>query len=54
MKLPYLRDTLLVLSSEKYGPCDSAGILSLKEQRLGLSILESEDFAVAADVELAL
>lgn len=49
-----LRNALLVLSSEKDGPCDSAGVLSLEEQRLGLSILESEDFAVATDVELAL
>lgn len=49
-----LRDTLLVLSSEKDGPCDSAGVLSLEEQRLGLSILESEDLAIATYVELAL
>lgn len=43
-----------MLSSEKDGPCDSAGVLSLEEQRLGFAILESEDFAVATDVELAL
>jgi hypothetical protein len=36
------------------GPGYSAGVLALQEKRLGLAILESEDLAVAADVELAL
>ena len=49
-----LRDTLLVLPSEEHCPGNSAGILALEEKRLGLSILESEDLAVATDVELAL
>jgi hypothetical protein len=52
--LPYLRDTLLVLSSEKDGPCDAAGVLALEEKRLGLTVLESEDLAVTTNVELAL
>jgi hypothetical protein len=52
--LPYLRDTLLVLSSEKDGPCNATGVLALEEEGLGLAILESEDLAVATDVELAL
>jgi hypothetical protein len=49
-----LRNTLLVLPSVKRGPGDPSGVLSLKEKRLGLAILESEDFAVATDVQLAL
>jgi hypothetical protein len=51
---PYLRDTLLVLSSEEDGPGDTARVLALQEQRLGFAILESEDLAIATDVELAL
>lgn len=43
-----------MLSSEEYCPSDSSGILSLEEQGLGLAILESEDLAVAANVELTL
>lgn len=35
-------------------PRDTAGILSLQEERLGLAVLESEDLAVAADVEFSL
>jgi len=50
----FLRDTLLVLSSEENGPCDTAGVLALEEKRLGLAVLETEDLAVATDVELAL
>jgi hypothetical protein len=50
----YLRDTLLVLSSEKNGPGDATGVLALKEEGLGLAILEAEDLAVTTDVELAL
>lgn len=50
----YLGDTLAVLSSEKNSPGDSAGVLSLEEEGLGLAILESEDLAVASDVELTL
>lgn len=49
-----LRDTLLVLSSEENGPCDSAGVLALEEKRLALAVLETEDLAVSSDVELAL
>jgi hypothetical protein len=50
----YLRNALLVLSSEKNGPCDATGVLALEEEGLGLAILESEDLAVTTDVELAL
>lgn len=50
----YLRDTLAVLSAVEDGPCDAAGVLSLQEKRLRLAVLESEDLAVAADVELTL
>lgn len=50
----YLRDSLLVLSSEEDGPCDPARVLALEEQRLGLAVLETEDLGIATDVELAL
>jgi hypothetical protein len=50
----YLRDTLAVLSAEEDGPGDAAGVLALEEERLGLSVLETEDLAVTADEELAL
>jgi hypothetical protein len=43
-----------VLSSEEDGPGDTARVLALQEQRLGFAILESEDLAIATDVELAL
>ena len=43
-----------MLSPVKRRPSNSSGILALEEQTLGLAILESEDLAVAADVELAL
>jgi len=43
-----------VLSSEKNSPCDAAGVLALEEKRLSLTVLETEDFAVATDVKLAL
>jgi hypothetical protein len=49
-----LRDTLAVLSAVEDGPCDTAGVLPLEEERLRLSVLESEDLAVATDVELTL
>ena len=49
-----LRDTLPVLSSEKNCPCNATGVLALKEERFGLSILEAEDFAITTDIELAL
>ena len=52
--MPYLRDTLLVLSSEKDGPCNATGVLALKKEGFGLAVLESEDLAITADVELAL
>ena len=50
----YLRDTLAVLPSVENRPRDPAGVLALEEERLGLAILESEDLAVTADVELTL
>jgi hypothetical protein len=43
-----------VLPSEEYRPCNPTGIFALQEQTLGLAILESKDFVVTADVELAL
>lgn len=49
-----LRDTLAVLATVKDGPSDPAGVLALKEKRLGLAILEAEDLAVATDVQLTL
>jgi hypothetical protein len=53
-RIPYLRDTLLVLSTEENGPGDATGVLALKEERFGLSVLESENLAVTTDVDLAL
>lgn len=50
----YLRDTLAVLAAVEDGPCDTAGVLPLQEERLRLAVLESEDLAVATDVELTL
>jgi hypothetical protein len=54
LKMPYLRNTLLVLSSEKDSPCNATGVLALQEEGFGLAILESEDLAITTDVELAL
>jgi len=50
----YLSDTLAVLSAEKDGPRNAAGVLALEEEGLGLSALEAEDLAVATDEQLAL
>lgn len=50
----YLRDTLLVLSAEKNSPCNAAWVLALEEERLRLSVLETEDLGISTDVELAL
>jgi hypothetical protein len=52
--LAHLRDTLLVLPPEQNGPSNSSRVLALEEERFGLAILESEDLAVAADVQLTL
>lgn len=52
--LAYLRDTLLVLATVEDGPGDTAGVLALEEKRLGLAVLETEDLAVATDVQLTL
>jgi hypothetical protein len=52
--LTNLGDTLLVLPSVECRPGDPTRVLALKEQRLGLAILESEDLAVTTDVEFAL
>jgi len=49
-----LSDTLAVLSAEKDGPRNAAGVLALEEEGLGLSALEAEDLAVATDEQLAL
>ena len=50
----YLRDTLSPLSPTQHGPGDAAGVLALEEEGFGFAILEAEDFAIAADEELAL
>ena len=49
-----LRDTLAVLAAVEGGPGDEAGVLALEEERLRLAVLETEDLAVATDVELTL
>lgn len=49
-----LGDTLLVHSSVEHRPCYSARVLALEEKRFGFAILETEDLAVASNVELAL
>jgi len=49
-KKAYLRDTLLMHTSEQNSPGDSARVLALEEQRLGFAIDETEDFAVATNV----
>jgi hypothetical protein len=54
VEMPYLRNTLLVLSSEKDSPGNATRVLALQEEGFGLAILESEDLAITADVELAL
>jgi hypothetical protein len=43
-----------VLSPEKNSPGNAARVLALEEQRFGFAILESEDLAIATDVELSL
>ena len=43
-----------MLAAVEGRPGDAAGVLSLEEERLGFAILESEDLAVATDVELTL
>ena len=43
-----------MLSAEKNSPCDAAWVLALEEKGLRLSVLETEDLGVTADVELAL
>ena len=50
----YLRDTLAVLSAVQNSPSNATGVLSLQEQRLGLAILETEDLAVATDIDFTL
>jgi hypothetical protein len=50
----FLGNALAVLSSVKDRPGDTAGVLALQEQRLRLAVLEAEDLAVTADIELTL
>ena len=50
----YLRDTLSPLATAENGPRDLAGVLALKEERLRLAVLETEDLAVRADEDFAL
>ncbi len=49
-----LRDTLLVHPSIEHCPGYSSRVFTLKKKGFGLAILESKDFTVASDVELAL
>lgn len=48
------RDTLLVLATVEDSPGYPARVLALEEKRLGLSVLEAEDLAVATDEQLTL
>lgn len=50
----YLRDTLAVLAAVEGRPGYETGVLPLQEERLGLAALETEDLAVATDVDLTL
>ena len=50
----YLRDTLSPLSPAQHGPCNTARVLALQEERLALAVLEAEDFAISPDEQLAL
>lgn len=50
----YLRDTLAVLSAVEDSPRNAAGVLALEEKGLGFAVLETEDLAVATDVQLTL
>ena len=52
--ITYFSNPLLMLSSKENRPCYPTRILPLQEKRFGLAVLESEDFAVATDVEFAL
>ena len=52
--LTNLRDPLLMHSSVEHRPCYSARVLALEEKGFGFAILETEDLAVASNVELAL
>ena len=54
MVMTDLRDTLLVLATVENGPSNATGVLALKEERLGLAVLEAEDLGVPADVDLTL
>lgn len=50
----YLSDALSPLTTAQNGPRDTAGVLALQEEGLGLAVLETEDLAVTTDEELAL
>lgn len=43
-----------MLPSVENGPCDSTWVLALEEKRFGFAVLEAEDLAITADIELAL
>ena len=49
-----LRNTLPVLPAIESGPGYPARVLALEKERFSLPILEAEDFAITADIELAL
>lgn len=50
----HFADPLLMLSSIESGPGDSPRVLALQEEGFGFPVLETEDFAVAADVDFPL
>lgn len=49
-----LGNTLSVLATEQDCPCNATRVLALEEKGFGLAILETENLAVTADIELAL
>lgn len=52
--ISYLRDTLAMLSAVQDSPGNAARVLALEEERLRLAVEETEDLAVATDVQLTL
>ena len=43
-----------MLPPEQDGPCNTTRVFALQEEGFGFAVLEAEDLAVAADVELTL
>lgn len=53
-RITHFRKSLLVLSAVKDGPGYPTWVFALEEERFAFAILESEDLAVASDVQLTL